>query len=70
MPSLPLGHEKWFVDDPSAFHADWDFALARPSLALIGAVAVVALVWHLVGARLPRPELRFLEPLGRLAPWV
>jgi hypothetical protein len=70
VPSPPLAHEKWFVDAPSAFHADWDFALSGPSVALIAAVAVVALVWHLVGARLPRPELRFLEPLGRLAPWV
>jgi hypothetical protein len=70
VPSLPLAHEKWFVDDPGAFGADWNFALTGPSLALIAAVAVVALVWHLVGARLPRPELRFLEPLGRLAPWV
>jgi hypothetical protein len=70
VPSLPLAHEKWFVDDPGAFHADWGFARSTPSLLLIAAVAVVALVWHLVGARLPRPELPFLEPLGRLAPWV
>jgi hypothetical protein len=70
VPSLPLGHEKWFVDAPGAFHADWAFARTASSLALIAAVAGVALVWHLVGARLPRPELLFLEPLGRLAPWV
>jgi hypothetical protein len=67
---LPLAHEKWFVDDPGAFHADWGFALSGPSLALIAAVAVVALVWHIVGGRMPRPELPFLEPLGRLAPWI
>jgi uncharacterized membrane protein YphA (DoxX/SURF4 family) len=70
VPSLPLAHEKWFVDDPGAFHADWGFALSGPSLALIAAVAVVALVWHIVGGRMPRPELPFLEPLGRLAPWI
>jgi hypothetical protein len=70
VPSLPLAHEKWFVDDPGAFHAHWAFAGTASSLVLIAAVAVVALVWHLVGARLPRPELPFLEPLGRLAPWV
>jgi uncharacterized membrane protein YphA (DoxX/SURF4 family) len=67
---LPLAHEKWFVDDPGAFGADWGFALAAPSLVLIALVAAVALAWHLVGGRLPRPELPFLEPLGRLAPWV
>src|SRR5829696_3174824 len=68
--SLPLAHEKWFVDDPGAFGADWGFALGAVSLALIGAVALVALVWHVVGGRMPRPELPFLEPLGRLAPWI
>ena len=70
MPSLPLAHEKWFVDDSGAVGANWDFAMSGASLALIAAVAVIALAWHLVGARLPRPELPFLEPLGRLAPWI
>jgi hypothetical protein len=70
VPWLPLAHEKWFVDDPGAFHADWSFALTAASLLLIGAVVVVALAWHLVGGRLPRPELPFLQPLGRLAPWI
>jgi hypothetical protein len=70
VPWLPLAHEKWFVDAPGAFHADWSFAFAAASLVLIAAVVVVALAWHLVGRRLPRPELPFLQPLGRLAPWV
>ena len=70
MPPLPLAHEKWFVDDPGGFGADWDFALAPPSLTLIALVSAVALAWHLVGGRLPRPELPFLEPLGRLVPWI
>jgi hypothetical protein len=70
VPWLPLAHEKWFVDAPGAFHADWSFAVAAASLVLIAAVVVVALAWHLVGRRLPRPELPFLQPLGRLAPWV
>jgi hypothetical protein len=70
VPPLPLAHEKWFVDNPGAFHADWGFALETASLLLILAVVVVALVWHLVGGRLPRPELPFLAPLGRLAPWI
>ena len=51
MPSLPLAHEKWFVDDPGAFDANWDFATSGASLALIAAVAVIALAWHLVGGR-------------------
>jgi hypothetical protein len=70
VPWLPLAHEKWFVDDPGAFHGDWSFALSAASLVLIAAVVVVAVAWHLVGGRLPRPELPFLQPLGRLAPWI
>jgi len=58
------------VDDPGAFHGDWSFALSAASLVLIAAVVVVAVAWHLVGGRLPRPELPFLQPLGRLAPWI
>jgi hypothetical protein len=70
VPSGALAHEKWFVDDPGAFDADWGFALTGVSLVLIGVVAVVALAWHLIGGRMPRPELPFLEPVGRLAPWI
>ena len=70
VPPMPLAHEKWFVDDPGAFHGDWGFATSTASLLLIAAVVVLALAWHLVGRRLPRPELPFLEPLGRLAPWI
>ena len=32
---LPLAHEKWFVDDPGAFGADWGFASGAASLTLI-----------------------------------
>jgi hypothetical protein len=44
VPSPPLAHEKWFVDDPGSFDADWGFALEAPSLALIGAVVLAALL--------------------------
>ena len=64
------GAREWFVDDPGAFGADWSFAFETASLLLIGAVVLVAVAWHVVGGRLPRPELPFLEPLGRLAPWI
>ena len=65
-----LAHEKWFVDDPHVFGADWSFARSPISLALIGAVVLAALAWHLVGGRMRRPELPQLAPLGRLAPWI
>jgi hypothetical protein len=68
---VPLAHEKWFVDDPGNFPADWGFFFEAPTLILVGAAVVVALLWRWVAVRfLPVPELRFLIPLGRLGPWV
>ncbi len=37
---------------------------------LVAAAFGAAIAWRWVGRRLPRPELPFLRPLGRLAPWV
>ncbi|GGB96019.1 hypothetical protein [Cellulomonas carbonis] len=61
-------HERWFAE-----HADggeWSFFLSPVPLLLTAAVVAAAVVWRAVGRRLPRPELRVLEPLGRLAPYV
>jgi len=33
-------------------------------------MVVVAVAWRVVALRLPSPELRFLRPVGRLAPYV
>jgi uncharacterized membrane protein YphA (DoxX/SURF4 family) len=63
-----LGHETWFTEARPPY--DWSFALEPASLAVIGSAIAVATLWRLAGARLPSPELRLLEPLGRLAPWV
>ncbi|HJV05554.1 MAG TPA: hypothetical protein VJ868_09870, partial [Actinomycetota bacterium] len=63
-----LGHETWFTEARPPY--DWSFATDPASLAIIAAAVAVAVVWRLVGTRLPSPELRFLSPLGRLAPWV
>ena len=64
-------HEKWFLDDASAYPTDWSF-VARPLVLLtILAVVAVAVAWRWAALRfLPVPELRFLRPLGRLAPWA
>jgi hypothetical protein len=68
---MPLAHEKWFVDDPATFPADWGFFFEPPTLILVGAAVIVALLWRWVAVRfLTVPELRFLAPLGRLAPWI
>lgn len=37
---------------------------------MAGAAVAIALIWHWLGDRIPRPELGFLAPLGRLAPWI
>ncbi|MEX0985282.1 MAG: hypothetical protein WD096_09580, partial [Actinomycetota bacterium] len=61
-------HEAWFTDARPPF--DWGFAAETSSVLLVAAAIAAALVWRVIGRRLPRPELPFLAPLGRLAPWV
>jgi hypothetical protein len=63
-----LAHESWFTNARPPF--DWGFAVQPMTLAGIAFAVIVAVTWRIVGGRLPRPELPFLEPLGRLAPWV
>ncbi len=61
-----LAHEAWFTEARPPF--DWSFA-GDSFLLIVGALAL-AFLWRL-GARLfPTPELPFLRPLGRLAPYV
>ncbi|EYR62920.1 hypothetical protein N866_04280 [Actinotalea ferrariae CF5-4] len=61
-------HERWFAEPADG--GDWAFFASPPALGAALAVVVVAVVWRLAAARLPRPELPFLAPLGRLAPYV
>ena len=63
-----LAHETWFTDARPAF--DWAFAWEPATLVGVTLAIAVAFAWRVVGHRLPRPELPFLVPLGRLAPWV
>ena len=67
LPVVPA-HERWFV--PSASGGDWGFFLSWLPLVLVAAVVVVTVLWRLVALRLHGPELRVLEPVGRLVPWV
>ncbi len=64
----PLAHETWFTDDRPAY--SWGFVTSFATVGVIAAVALVALAWFMVGRRIRRPELTFLQPLGRLAPWI
>ncbi len=63
-------HEAWFVEHPEQYPLD-PSALLSP-LTVVGVVTavVVAVLWRIAAARLPRPELVVLRPLERLVPWV
>ncbi len=63
-----LPHETWFTSARPPY--DWGFAARPATIGLIAAAVLGAVAWRLVGRRLPRPELAFLSPLGRLSPWV
>jgi hypothetical protein len=63
-----LAHEAWFTEARPGY--DWSFAFEGASLALIASAVVVAVLWRLARRFLPVPELPFLRPLGRLAPYV
>jgi len=69
--SMPLAHEKWFVDDPGAYPADWSFFFEAPTLLFVGAAVAIALLWRWAAVRfLPLPELGILAPLAALVPWI
>jgi hypothetical protein len=61
-------HETWFTDARPPY--DWSFAIEPATLFLIGAAVAVTVLWRLAAGHLPSPELRFLRPLRRLAPYV
>ena len=67
VPLLPT-HERWFVESQPG--GDWSFFFSPLPLFLTAAVVAVTMVWRLVALRVEGPELPFLAPLGRLAPWV
>ena len=67
LPVVPA-HERWFV--PSSSGGDWGFFLSWLPLTLVAAAVAVTVLWRLVALRLDGPELRFLQPVGRLVPWV
>lgn len=63
-----LLHETWFTDARPGY--EWGFAFEALTVALVGLALMVVVAWRVVGERWRKPELTFLEPLGRLAPYV
>ena len=63
-----VAHEAWFTHVRPPF--DWSFAAEPLSLILIAAAILAAVLWRVIGRRLPQPEIGLLRPLGRLAPYV
>ncbi|HJP66911.1 MAG TPA: hypothetical protein VKA30_11490 [Actinomycetota bacterium] len=63
-----LAHEAWFTSARPPY--DWSFTAQAATLGAMGAAVVVAVLWTAVARRVLQPELPFLRPLGRLAPWV
>lgn len=68
MGPVVLPHEAWFTEARPPY--DWSFVFQPATLIAIGAAVAVAVGWRLTAARLPAPEIPFLRPLGRLAPYV
>lgn len=64
----PYLHERWFVEHTPG--NDWSFFLSPLPLTLTVLMIGVTVAWRWTALRLPDPELGFLRPLGRLAPWV
>jgi uncharacterized membrane protein YphA (DoxX/SURF4 family) len=63
-----LPHEAWFTEARPPY--DWSFTAQPATLIAIAVAVAVAAAWRLAASRLPAPELPFLRPLGRLAPYV
>lgn len=61
-------HGTWFAESDEG--GDWGFFLSPLPLAVTAAVVLVTVLWRLAAGRLPQPELAFLAPLGRLAPFI
>jgi len=68
MTELPLAHETWFTEHRPGY--SWDFLADPASLAAVALAVGTAVLWRLASRRLPTPELGFLAPIGRLAPWI
>jgi hypothetical protein len=63
-----LAHETWFTSARPPY--DWSFTFQAATLGLILAAVALAAAWRLVAARMPKPEIPLLRPVGRLSPWI
>lgn len=63
-----LAHTTWFTGERPPY--DFGFLVEPATLGLVVLAVAVAIGWRRAATRLSGPELAFLTPLGRLAPWI
>ncbi|MCU1432000.1 MAG: hypothetical protein JWP95_1105 [Actinotalea sp.] len=61
-------HGRWFTENTAG--GEWAFFFSALPLGLTALMVAVTVLWRWAAGRLPRPEIRLLRPLGRLAPYV
>ena len=63
-----FAHETWFTNHRPGY--SWEFFTSPRTIVFVIAALLAAVIWRVVAYRITPPELRFLEPVSRLAPWL
>jgi hypothetical protein len=63
-----FAHETWFTNHRPGY--SWEFLTSPETVVFVTAALLATVIWRVVAFRITPPELRFLEPVSRLAPWL
>ena len=63
-----FAHETWFTNHRPGY--SWEFLTSPSTIVFVIAALLATVIWRVVAHRITPPELRFLEFIGRLAPWL
>jgi hypothetical protein len=63
-----FAHEAWFTNYRPGY--SWEFLASASTIVFVIAALLATVIWRMVASRITPPELRFLEPVGRLGPWL
>jgi hypothetical protein len=63
-----FAHETWFTNHRPGY--SWEFLTSPRTIVFVIAALLAAVIWRVVAYRITPPELRFLESVGSLAPWL